>query len=147
MTRGLRVIAAALLLSACQKAAEVKPATARDAYLMRCAACHQVNGEGYRPYYPPLAGSKWVDGPPERLAAIILGGMQGPDGGYNGVMPAWSGILNDAEIADLMTYLRQMDGKPPYSAIQVNVVRSQTAARNTFWTVEDLENLGIHGPN
>lgn len=37
-------------------------------YTMFCAACHQPEGGGNVAVAPPLAGSDWVAGPPERLA-------------------------------------------------------------------------------
>jgi mono/diheme cytochrome c family protein len=109
--------------------------------MARCAVCHGANGEGRQPYYPPLTGSPWVDGPPDRLAAIVLDGLQGKMGNYNAVMPGWGSVLQDTEIAAVMSWLRQADGKSPVTAVDVNHVRVETAARNTFWTAEDLQNL------
>jgi mono/diheme cytochrome c family protein len=59
-------------------------------------------------------------------------------------MPAWGGVLSDADIAALVTYLREKEGKPPFTPIQVNQVRVETSARNSPWTVQDLANLHIH---
>lgn len=93
--------------------------------------------------YPRLTGSEWVDGPPERLAAIILDGMQGRVGNFEAVMPGWGTVLRDTEIAAVMTWLRKGEGKGPVTAVEVNQARVQTAARNTFWTAEDLSHLRI----
>ena len=116
------------------------PRTGRELYMERCAVCHGANGEGRPGLYPPLAGSDWVNGPPERLAAIILDGIQGPLGKYNAVMPGWRAYMQDVEIAAIMTWLR----KTPVTAIEVNQVRVETDARNAFWTVTDLRNLRLH---
>ena len=35
-------------------------------YNMACMACHQPEGKGLPGVYPPLAGSEWVSGDPER---------------------------------------------------------------------------------
>jgi mono/diheme cytochrome c family protein len=90
--------------------------------------------------YPALAGSEWVDGPPQRFAAIILDGIQGQVGNYQAVMPGWGAYLKDSEIA-VMTWLRQSDGKSPVTPVEVNHTRVVTNARNTFWTAEDLRNF------
>jgi len=133
---------AAVALAGCrQQPAEVKADSGREIYIARCAVCHGENEEGRPGMYPPLAGSEWVNGPPERLAAIILDGMQGPVGGYNAVMPGWRGYLRDAEIATLMTWLRQ--GKPAVTAVDVGRVDDQTDTRNAFWTAEDLKALRL----
>ncbi len=112
-------------------------------YLARCAVCHGENGEGRAGTYPPLAGSEWVDGPPERLAALILDGFEGRVGNYQAVMPGWGGVLQDTEIAAVMTWLRQRAGKGPVTAVEVNHARVETNGRNTFWTAEDLRNLQV----
>jgi len=136
---------AAVMLGGCrQQQAEVKADSGGEIYLARCAVCHGQNGEGRPGLYPPLAGSEWVSGAPERLAAIILDGMQGPVGHYNAVMPGWRGYLRDAEIAAVMTWLRGREGKPAVSAVDVAHVHMETEGRNTFWTVVDLQNLRIH---
>ena len=93
--------------------------------------------------YPPLAGSEWVSGSSERLAAVIRDGLKGPSGKFNGLMPGWRGVLPDTDIAAVMTWLRQADGKPPVTAVEVSQVRLETRGRNTFWTVGDLQNLRI----
>jgi len=136
------LVLAAALLGGCrqQQQAEVMPDSGHMIYMARCAVCHGENGEGRPGLYPPLAGSEWVNGPPERLAAIILDGLQGPVGNYNGVMPGWRGFLQDAEIAAVMSWLR----KAPVTAVEVHHVRLETDARSSFWTADDLRVLRIH---
>lgn len=144
MTRVVRMALAAALLAGCRRQqAEVKPDSGHEIYTEQCALCHNLNGEGI-PGYPPLAGTEWVTGPPERLAAVILDGMKGPSGNYNGVMPGWRGVLQDAQIAALMTWLRQADAQPPVTPVEISHVRLETQGRNTFWTVDDLRSLRIH---
>ena len=109
--------------------------------MAHCAICHGENRQGHPGLYPPLAASEWVSGPPERLTAIVLDGLQGPVGPYNAVMPGWRGFLHDSEIAAVITWLRQSEGKPPVTPVQVTHVAIETQGRNTFWTVADLQNL------
>jgi mono/diheme cytochrome c family protein len=140
----LVVLGAGWLGGCRQPGTEVKGDAGQKIYMTRCAVCHGLKEEGRPGLYPPLAGSEWVSGPPEWMAAQILDGLQGPVGKYNAVMPGWRGYLKDAEIAAVMTWLRQGAGKEPVSAVEVNRVHLETEGRNTFWTVYDLQNLRIH---
>ncbi|HEX4085761.1 MAG TPA: cytochrome c [Chthoniobacteraceae bacterium] len=131
------------LLCGCRQELPAKLQTGEDLYMANCAVCHNTRGEGLM-MYPALAHSQWVDGPPERLAAIILDGMQrGSDSDVAGVMPSWK-TLSDVQIAAVMSYLRQRDGKPPASSVEVSRVRLETQARNSYWTAGDLRTLKIH---
>ena len=140
MTRRWACIAFLPLLSACRQPPQAGIDTGQQIYLTRCAVCHGTHGEGVL-QYPALAGSQWVDGPPNRFAAIILDGMQGRIGNYAAVMPGWGTTLRDSEIAAVMTWLRNQDGKSPVTAVEVNHTRIETAGHGTFWTAEDLRNL------
>ena len=80
-------------------------------FLANCAQCHQADGNGQAGQFPPLAGSEWVIGDaPKRLPLILLHGIQGTihvkGQVYNNQMPAWSTVLNDKQIADVLTYIR-----------------------------------------
>lgn len=81
-----------------------------------CAGCHMLNGLGKAGQYPPLAGSEWVTGGTERLAALILHGLSGPISvkgqNYSGaeLMPAHAEIFSSAEIAQVMSYIRNTWG-------------------------------------
>lgn len=83
-------------------------------YKAVCAACHQGHGKGQPGAFPPLAGSEWVVGGTERLAMIILNGLQGPitvsGSSYNGIMTPWRDALNDKQIAQVMGYIRRSWG-------------------------------------
>ena len=86
-------------------------ANGKVVYEKNCAACHQITGAGLPPAFPALTGSK-----------IALGPIFGADGKYlpdshldrllNGknVMPAWKALLNDTDIASVITYERQALG-------------------------------------
>ena len=109
----------------------------------RCAACHQVDGSGVEGVFPPLVGSEWVTGDEGRLIRIMLQGIQGEievDGvGYNGVMPGWGAMMNDAEIAAVATYIRtKLNNASPVTAQAVAAVRAATSSRTSPWTVAEL---------
>jgi len=134
----------ALALAGCgQQQEDAQVQTGHEIFLERCALCHNVNAQGIPGKYPPLIGSDWVNGPPERLAAIILDGVRGPLGNLNGLMPGWRSVLPDTQIAAVMNWLKEGTGKPAVTAVEVNHVRLETGGRNTFWTVGDLRNLRV----
>jgi cytochrome c oxidase subunit 2 len=68
-------------------------------YAANCAACHQPNGKGMAPAFPPLDGSKLVVGPKDNSIAMLLGGRQGT------AMASFKS-LSDVEIAAVVTYAR-----------------------------------------
>ncbi len=96
------------------------PKTALDAYIAKgakiyskCNGCHGSNGQGDGASYPSLAGSDWVNSEStERLAMVILNGLQGPTstGKTYGVMPAQSAGMSAEDLACLMTFLRNSFG-------------------------------------
>jgi cytochrome c oxidase subunit 2 len=69
-------------------------------YAANCIACHQANGMGLAPAFPPLAGSKMVNGPKGDQIAMVLNGKQGT------AMQAFGKQLSDTDIAAVITYTR-----------------------------------------
>jgi cytochrome c oxidase subunit 2 len=69
-------------------------------YAANCVACHQANGMGLAPAFPPLAGSKMVNGPKGDQIAMVLNGKQGT------AMQAFGKQLSDTDIAAVITYTR-----------------------------------------
>lgn len=82
----------------------------------RCAKCHGANGKGDGPGLKQIKAdvtpadwtnaavmSKWKD---EELVKIIKEG--GKASGKSKLMPAYKGKLSDAEIADLVAYIRSL---------------------------------------
>lgn len=104
-------------------------------YAARCVACHQANGSGLPGVFPPLAGSEWVTGDSKRLAFILLHGVNGTltvkGVAYNASMPAFKDQLNDAEIAAVMTHIRNQWGNTagPVASDAVSDIRKATAER------------------
>lgn len=82
-------------------------------YNIYCVNCHQRDGQGASGRFPPLAGTEWVTGNKERLISLVIQGMEGPitvnGESYNQVMPQHS-FLNNEEIADVLTFIRQHFG-------------------------------------
>jgi cytochrome c oxidase subunit II len=68
-------------------------------YNTKCAACHQITGQGLPPAFPALKGSKVATGPIADHLNIVLNGKQGT------AMQPWN-ALTDLEIAAIVTYER-----------------------------------------
>jgi len=109
-----------------------------------CAACHLSNGPEMAAEAPPLDRSPWVTGPEDRLIKIVLHGLRGAVevGGktYNQEMPAVGQVLTDAQIATLLSFVRQHFGaaSAPILPATVSKVRAATQNRGGYWTVEEL---------
>jgi cytochrome c oxidase subunit 2 len=73
-------------------------------YAANCVACHQATGRGNPPAFPPLAGSKVVNGPEQAQIDTVLNGKP------NTVMVAFGKQLNDTEIAAVITFTRSSWG-------------------------------------
>ncbi len=76
-----------------------------------CVACHQVNGKGMPPAFPPLDGSKMVNGPKAAQIAVLLNGRPG-------TAMAPFAHLSDTELAAVMTYTRNAWGNKTGDVIQ-----------------------------
>lgn len=78
-------------------------------FLANCSTCHQPNGVGVRLAVPPLQGSEFAKAGPEVVAQIMLRGIDGPirvkGFTYDGHMPSFAGALDDAEVAQLASYV------------------------------------------
>ena len=97
-------------------------------YEQYCLACHQANGSGVPNLNPPLRGTDWVVGDKTRLVNVLLKGLQGLeiDGEfYDNAMPAHA-FLDDAKIADVLTYIRSNFGNKAdaVTADEVKAVRA-----------------------
>lgn len=75
----------------------------KQVYAQDCASCHQPDGKGNPEMgAPAMAGSAIANGP---LAAHLQRVLKG-----KGIMPAWGNILNDADIAAVITFERNSFG-------------------------------------
>jgi glucose/arabinose dehydrogenase/mono/diheme cytochrome c family protein len=99
-------------------------------YNYYCSSCHQHDGKGDGNRFPPLAQSDWVTGDRNRLINVILNGLNQPvtvsGKTYNSLMPQHS-FLKDAEIAQVLTYLKQHfnSSKDSVTAAEVTAVRTK----------------------
>ena len=122
----------------------------KEVYNTTCFACHQTNGTGQINdivVAPPLIGSDWVKGDPERAIKVALDGISGPitvsGKKYDGlpVMPGHRAHLDDKKLAAVLTYVRHAWGnnegmiKPD----QVAKIRKATADRSIPWTEKELK--------
>ncbi len=96
-----------------------------------CSTCHQATGEGIESIFPPLAKSDYLMADKARALGIVLNGLSGPvkvnGKDYNSMMPPMS-QLNDDEIANILTYVRNAWGNEgdAVSADEVKSAREQT---------------------
>ena len=72
-------------------------------YAANCVACHQANGRGTPPAFPPLAGGKLTTGPKEGHIDIVLQGRP------NTAMQSFK-QLGNADLAAVITYERNSWG-------------------------------------
>lgn len=79
-------------------------------YEQHCAQCHGESGEGAVGAYPPLAGNRAVTmAVPANLIRVVLSGGYPPSTRGNPRpygMPPFSQVLNDADVAAVVTYVR-----------------------------------------
>jgi mono/diheme cytochrome c family protein len=82
-----------------------------DIYAQRCADCHGKDGRGVPGIYPQLDGNASVLEPTgiNAIRAVLLGGFapltEGNPRPYS--MPPYAQQLNDADVAAVVTYIRQ----------------------------------------
>ncbi len=107
-----------------------------------CGTCHQVDGQGLPDAgFPPVAGTKWVNGDVERLLKITLKGLHGPitvkGKAYPGFVPmtSFEKLLNDREIAAVLTYVRNSFGNKAsaVSPDQVKATRKAADGQEGFY--------------
>jgi len=132
-------------------AALIAAATAQDGgqlFTTYCSACHGAQGEGATGgAFPPLAGSPWVQGDPERAIKIVLHGLHGPidvfGRTYNLEMPPQGAAIPDDQIAAILTHVRASweNGSPAVTPEMVKAARAAHADRKTAWTAPELLKL------
>jgi putative membrane-bound dehydrogenase-like protein len=114
-----------------------------------CGTCHLPTGQGNGVTYPSLVGTAWVNGNEERLVKLALHGMWGKLDVHGktfdpalGVPPmtAFRDLLNDEEMAAVLTFVRNSWGNKasPVSPATVKAVRAATSNRSTVWDPAEL---------
>jgi mono/diheme cytochrome c family protein len=112
-----------------------------------CTTCHQPDGKGLAASgFPPLTGNNWVLGNEDRLIKLALKGLLGPievaGKNYPGQVPMtpFGGLLNDDELAAVLTYVRNSFGNQasPILPDQVKKVRAATKSKVDFYSPDQL---------
>jgi mono/diheme cytochrome c family protein/glucose/arabinose dehydrogenase len=112
----------------------------REIYQNLCVACHQPDGRGREKMAPSLIGSELALGPPPIPIRILINGKEGPVG----LMPPLGGVLNDEQIASVLTFVRREWGQTgtAVSPETVKQVRPLTSDRTRPWTNDELARIG-----
>jgi glucose/arabinose dehydrogenase/cytochrome c5 len=83
-------------------------------YAQLCAVCHMAEGGGVPSIQPALTENSVVRGDPAMLVRVILHGpaavLPADRPKYSNVMPGFAPALNDTQVADLASFLRQAFG-------------------------------------
>jgi mono/diheme cytochrome c family protein len=123
-------------------------AQGRKIYESICGTCHGPDGLGKPGQAPPLAGSEWVIAKGHnRLAHIPLAGVNGPlqvnGKEWNMAMAAMGAALSDADLANVLTYIRTSWGNKAgeVSADDIKAVRASLGGRPQPMTAETLKAL------
>jgi nitrite reductase (NO-forming) len=76
-------------------------------YAKTCIACHQPTGAGIPGAFPPLAKSDYLNANVNRAIKQVIKGSSGPItvNGKKYATPMPAQVLNDQEIADVLTYV------------------------------------------
>jgi mono/diheme cytochrome c family protein len=101
-------------------------------YTGTCANCHGLDGKGFTPYIPALAGNPiLLDNDPSSLINLVLNGsnplvVKGTPDAYR--MPQFRLQYSDQDIADVVTFIRNGWGNaaPAVTAAQVAELRKTT---------------------
>ena len=116
----------------------------KDGY---CGTCHQVDGSGLPGSgFPPLSKTPYVTGDAETLIKIVLKGLQGPievnGKKYDGHVPMtpFEGLMNDEEVAAVVSYVRNSFGNKASRVTpgQVKIIRNKISDKKRFYTAEEL---------
>jgi len=118
---------------------EVRFSAGAEVYKNICITCHQPDGRGQEKLAASLVGSTFALASPDVPARILLNGKEGPIG----LMPPVGSVLNDDQIAAVLTYIRREWGQAG-TAVDATVVkntRTLVAGRTKPWS--DAELLAI----
>lgn len=118
-----------------------------ELYVDNCAACHRSDARGYEHAFPAIAGNPTVLAPgPDTLVRLILAGGRLPSTQQRPSelgMPSFAWRLDDDEVAQLATYVRNEFGNraPAVTAAQVRRIRDSLAD-----VPRDAKRAGEHDP-
>ena len=111
----------------------------QEIYKNSCEGCHGADGREQAGATPNIAGAPSVIGAPGVPIRVLLHGKEGAIG----LMPAHGDLLNDTDIAAVLTYIRRAWGQTaaPIDPAAVQQVRTATAGRTRAWTPEELAQI------
>ena len=131
-----------------QSGAAAVLAQVKKSYEAVCGTCHGNDGLGKPGQAPQLAGSEWVNVKGHnRLAHIPLAGLTGPIqvGGkeWNVAMAAMGAALSDADLANVLTYIRSSWGNKAgeVTTDDIKSIRAGMGGRPPAMTSETLKTL------
>jgi mono/diheme cytochrome c family protein len=97
-------------------------------YSAKCNGCHGADAKGDGANYPSLSGSKWVVGPSEGFAMVILNGLQGPTSSGKtygaGLMPPQGVGMSPEDLAGLMTFVRNSFNNSTGDVVTVDMAKA-----------------------
>jgi mono/diheme cytochrome c family protein len=126
---------------------ERKIESGKKLFAMKCASCHQNSGLGLAGQFPPLVGSKWATSDPGLISQIVIKGLKGTievkGVAYGQTLNMVPLGLNDREIANITTYVRQAWGNQAseISEEEVSGFRADSTNQVDQWTGEQLRSL------
>mgnify|MGYP005867415555 CR=1 FL=1 len=135
---GFCALGVAALLSSSFASAQDKAVMAKGekVYKEYCQTCHQANGQGLPPVYPPVAKSDYIKNKPKKdVISSVVNGLQGEitvnGKKYNGVMVALPSKYTDDDAAAVLTYVYNTWGNPggAVTAAEVKAVRGKADAK------------------
>jgi nicotinate dehydrogenase subunit B len=124
-------LAAKLETATLSRVASASPVGAR-LYEGACAVCHAAGGAPLFGSRPSLAlNSNLHSSMPDNLIQVILHGIASPASSDLGYMPAFKDSMNDIQLAELVSYLRQQfaPDMPAWTGIQAAVSRARAILR------------------
>lgn len=97
-------------------------------YSAKCNGCHGADGKGDGANYPSLAGSAYVIEESQKLAMVILNGIQGPISTGKtygaGIMPPQAAGMTPEDLASVMTYVRNNFGNSTGDVVSVDMAKN-----------------------
>ena len=120
----------------------------KELYEAHCATCHQADGTGEKGFFPPLITTPWVENS-AALTEVLLRGVSGTiyvkGERYASYMSPYGKDLTDAEIVQLITYLRTDMNKYPvdsdWTTDKVKTMRADLQTANPIRGQKELEAL------
>lgn len=105
-----------------------------DVYFDNCQGCHMEQGKGLDRVFPPLNGSSAImTAKPDTLILVLLQGARIPQTDLKPTgfkMPAFDAKLDDEQIADVLTYIRNAWGNRA-SAVSASEVAEKREVAST----------------